>query len=141
MSQLKIEPLGIKDAFVVTGKRFNDERGFFEELYNEGKFQIPITKSWKQVSLAESKTDVLRGLHCSNYAKFVTCTKGEVYDVIVDLRPESPTYMKSAGVWLNADSPDPVCVYVPRRCGHGYYCKRDSLFLYVCIFLLFILGL
>ena len=132
MSQLKIDFLEIKDAFIVTGKRFTDERGFFEELYNESKFSVPITKSWKQVSLAESKTDVLRGMHCSNYAKFVTCVRGEVFDVIVDLRPDSPTFMKWQSVCLNAESADPVCLYVPKRCGHGYYCKKqDSLLLYM----------
>lgn len=131
MSAIKIEQLPIKDAFIVKGKRFLDDRGFFEELYNQSKYSKPITKSWDQVSLASSKADVLRGLHCSNYAKYVTCVKGEVYDVIVDLRPDSPTYLKWTGVWLNADEPDPVSVYVPKRCGHGYYCKRDSLFLYL----------
>ena len=132
MSQLKIDFLDIKDAFIVTGKRFTDERGFFEELYNENKFSVPITKSWRQVSLAESKVDVLRGMHCSNYAKFVTCVRGEVFDVIVDLRPGSPTFMKWQSVCLNADSADPVCLYVPKRCGHGYYCKKaDSLLLYM----------
>lgn len=131
MSNIKIEKLDITDAFIVRGKRFLDDRGFFEELYNESKFEKPITKSWKQVSLASSQPDVLRGLHCSNYAKFVTCVKGEVYDVIVDLRPDSPTFMKWQGVWLNADDTDPAVLYVPKRCGHGYYCKRDSLFLYL----------
>ena len=131
MANIKIEPLNIKDAFIVRGRKFLDDRGFFEELYNESKFYKPITKSWKQVSLAESKTDVLRGLHCSNYAKFVTCVKGEVYDVIVDLRPNSPTYLQWTGVWLDADDNEPVHVYIPKRCGHGYYCKKDSLFLYL----------
>ena len=132
MSQLKIDFLDIKDAFIVTGKKFNDERGFFEELYNESKFPVPITKKWVQASIAESKVDVLRGMHCSNYAKFVTCVKGEVYDVIVDLRPDSPTFMKWQGVSLNSSSPDPVSLYVPKRCGHGYYCKQqDSIMIYL----------
>ena len=132
MSQLKIDFLDIKDAFIATGKKFSDERGFFEELYNESKYSVPITKGWKQANLAESKIDVIRGLHCSNYAKFVTCVKGEVFDVIVDLRPESPTYMKWQGVCLNSSSQDPVALYVPKRCGHGYYCKQqDSLLVYL----------
>jgi dTDP-4-dehydrorhamnose 3,5-epimerase len=132
MSQLKIDFLDIKDAFIVTGRKFSDERGFFEEIYNESKFAVPITKKWRQASIAESKVDVIRGMHCSNYAKFVTCVKGEVYDVIVDLRPDSPTFMKWQGVSLNSSSSDPVSLYVPKRCGHGYYCKQqDSLLVYL----------
>lgn len=131
MTNIKIEPLEISDAFIVRGKRFNDDRGFFQELYNQSKFEKPIADSWRQVSLAESKSNVLRGLHCSNYAKFVQVVKGEVYDVIVDLRPTSPTYLKWQGVWLNADADEPTHLYVPQRCGHGYFCKRESLFLYL----------
>ena len=110
MTGLKIEQMAIKDALVIKGKRFYDERGFFEELYNEAKFEIPITESWKQINLAESKSDTLRGIHCSNHAKFVSCIKGEVYDVIVDLRPDSPTYLKSQGIWLNADDHEHVSI-------------------------------
>ena len=131
MSQLKIDTLEIKDAFIVTGKKFTDERGFFEELYNESKFTVPITKGFTQVSLAESNLDVLRGMHCSNYAKFVTCVRGEVYDVIVDLRPDSPTFLKWQGVTLTSKG-DPVSLYVPKRCGHGYYSKQqDSMLVYL----------
>ncbi len=129
----RIVPLEIKDCFLVYGARYGDSRGYFEELYNESKFETPITQSrWKQVSVAQSKPNVLRGLHCSNYAKYVTCVSGEVYDVVVDLRPDSPTYLKWQGVWLNADdAASPVHLYVPKRCGHGYFCKRESLFLYL----------
>ena len=55
-----------------------------------------------------------------------------MYDVVVDLRPDSPTYLKWCGVWLNADDDaNPVHLYVPKRCGHGYFCKRNSLFVYL----------
>jgi dTDP-4-dehydrorhamnose 3,5-epimerase len=123
----------VQGCFLVYGARYADQRGYFEELYNESKFEKPITESrWKQVSMAKSVPNALRGLHCSNYAKYVTCLRGEVYDVVVDLRPSSPTYLKWQGVWLNADdSENPCHLYVPRRCGHGYFCKRESLFLYM----------
>jgi dTDP-glucose 4,6-dehydratase/dTDP-4-dehydrorhamnose 3,5-epimerase len=128
----KITKLEIADAFLVSGKRFLDERGFFQEIYNETKFEQPITERWKQASLSKSKANVIRGLHCSNYAKFVQCLSGEVYDVIVDLRPDSPTFMKWQGVWLNGDDlENPIHLYVPKRCGHGFFCKKDSLFLYL----------
>ena len=130
MSSLRIVSLEIKDCFLVYGERFSDSRGFFEELYNEAKFERPIAgERWKQVSMAQSKSGVLRGLHCSNYAKYVTCVSGQVYDVVVDLRPDSPTYLKWQGVWLSGE--ESAHLFVPKRCGHGYMCERDSLFLYL----------
>jgi dTDP-4-dehydrorhamnose 3,5-epimerase len=129
----RITPLEVKDSFLVHGARFSDARGYFQEIYNESKFAEPITQSrWKQASVASSVADALRGLHCSNYAKYVTCVGGEVYDVVVDLRPESPTYLKWQGVWLDADdAQNPVHLYIPKRCGHGYYCKRAALLVYL----------
>ena len=131
MSFNQIIELGVKDCFLVYGKRFNDSRGYFEEIYNESKFEKSISSSWKQVSVAQSKAGVLRGLHCSNYAKYVTCLQGQVIDVVVDLRPDSPTYLKYIKVTLDSNLEDPVYLYVPKRCGHGYYCKEDSIFMYL----------
>lgn len=128
---LEIKKLEIQDAFIVKGNRHLDNRGYFEEIYNQTHLEKPITDSWKQVSISYSQQDVLRGMHCSNYAKFVQCLKGEVYDVIVDLRPDSPTFMKWQGVWLNGDSTDQTHLYVPKRCGHGFFAKKDCYFLYL----------
>ena len=126
------QPLKVKDAFVLHGKRHSDHRGSFEEIYNESQFVgAPLTSRWQQVSHAISSSDVLRGLHCSAYAKFITVLKGRVFDVVVDLRPDSPTYLQWDGVWLDADDDVPKRVYIPKRCGHGYYCQRDSIFLYL----------
>jgi dTDP-4-dehydrorhamnose 3,5-epimerase len=130
----QIIPLGIKDCFVVKGaERKSDSLGYIESLYNETEFaSSPITPShWQQVSMAKSVPNVLRGIHCSNYAKYVTCVSGEIYDVIVDLRPDSPTYLKWEGVWLSADNESPVHVHVPKRCGHGYFCKRTAIYVYM----------
>jgi 3,5-epimerase/4-reductase len=132
MASDSIIKLKIEGAFLVTGRRHLDHRGTFEELYNETKFlPHPITDSWRQISIAESHRNVLRGIHCSNFAKYVTCLKGKVYDVIVDLRPDSPTFMEWQGVWLDCESTQPVHLYVPKRCGHAYFSAVDnSLFIY-----------
>ena len=130
MSSQRIEPLEIKDCFLVPGQRLTDSRGFFEEVYNEAKIEKPIAaERWKQVSLAQSKPGALRGMHCSNYAKYVTCVSGQVYDVVVDLRPESPTYLHWQGIWLSGD--ESAHLYVPRRCGHGYMCQQDAMIVYL----------
>jgi dTDP-glucose 4,6-dehydratase/dTDP-4-dehydrorhamnose 3,5-epimerase len=131
MSSACIEHLDIDGAFLIHGEQFHDDRGYFQELYNVKKFPSPITDSWRQVSLSQSKANVLRGIHCSNYAKYVQCIQGEVYDVIVDLRPDSPTFKKWQGIWLSSTANQPVHLYVPKRCGHGFFAKTDCLFLYL----------
>lgn len=132
----QIVPLeNVNGAFIVKGVRHRDQRGFFEEIYNESKFasdaNVFKASAWQQVSLAGSQSNVLRGLHCSNYAKYVQCVRGRVFDVVVDLRPESPTYLKWQGVWLDGDDSAPTHLYVPKRCGHGYFSQAESLFLYL----------
>lgn len=137
MSCVRVTPLeNVNGAFIVKGMRHGDQRGFFEEIYNESKLAPVVsvfkTSAWQQVSLASSQPNVLRGLHCSNYAKYVQCVRGRVFDVVVDLRPESSTYLKWQGVWLDGnDEPEPVHLFVPKRCGHGYFSQVDSLFLYL----------
>ncbi len=84
--------LPIRDASVTTFDRFGDSRGYFNELYNETKYDGSLQKEWKQVSFSSSSKNALRGLHCSPYGKFVTCVRGAFYDVIADLREESPTF-------------------------------------------------
>ena len=73
--------------------------------------------------------NVIRGLHISTYCKLVTCTSGSVYDVVVDLRPDSPTYLQWAGAVLTAENCKEL--YIPPNCGHGFLSlEDDSILLY-----------
>ena len=67
---------------------------------------------------------VLRGIHVSPYAKLLTCVYGAVYDVLVDVRPKSPSYLSWAAVELTEDN----CrqLFIPPNCGHGFYSLSDN---------------
>lgn len=111
-----------------------DRRGSFCKPFSEFQFSEGGIKSHlKEIFFAESKAGVLRGIHFQlgrQQCKIVQCVKGQVYDVIVDLNPLSPTYMKWQGFDLNEDNHK--AVYVPQYCGHSYYVQKDSLVCYMC---------
>ena len=111
-------------AFVVDLESRADDRGFFARAFCQHEF----TERGLQALVAQTniafnfRKGTLRGLHFQfppvAETKLVRCTRGAVYDVIVDLRPESPTYLRQAGVTLTADSHR--AIYVPERFAHGY---------------------
>ena len=104
--------------------RFGDSRGYFNELYNDTKYDKSLVQKWRQVSFSKSARNVMRGLHCSPYGKFITCTRGKFYDVIADFREDSPTFGRWCGVMLTEENQKQV--YVPARCGHGFYTFEDD---------------
>ena len=108
----------VNGAFTVIPQRYQDNRGFFQEGYNSDKYEGKI-KACSQLSFSKSKKNVIRGMHCAQYGKLVQCLQGSVIDYMVDLRPESSTYLKWTSVQLSADSPKQV--YIPPRCGHGIF--------------------
>ena len=95
----------IAGLWLVRGRRFNDERGRFEEVYNErdSPGDIRVDKL-RQISISTSKRDVLRGLHTSPYSKLVNILHGAVYDVVVDFREGSPTFGKWVANILSTES-------------------------------------
>ena len=118
------EPLPVHGASVTTFDRFGDSRGYFNELYNETKYDESLQQDWKQVSFSQSGKHALRGLHCSPYGKFITCTRGAFYDVIADFREGSPTFGRWCGIMLTEHNRKQV--YVPARCGHGFFVFEDN---------------
>jgi len=117
-------PLPIHGASVTTFDRFGDSRGYFNELYNETKYDESLQQDWKQVSFSLSGKHALRGLHCSPYGKFITCVRGSFYDVIADFREGSPTFGRWCGIMLTENNKKQV--YVPARCGHGFFTFEDN---------------
>ena len=116
--------------YIIDPERFPDERGFLARGYSEGEFAArgihrPLVEAI--ISFNERRYTV-RGLHYQRapraQAKLVRCTAGAIYDVVVDLRPDSPTYARWIGVELEAAS----CrmVYVPKQCAHGFLTLRDD---------------
>eukprot|EP00927_Polykrikos_kofoidii_P063687 TRINITY_DN58559_c0_g1_i1.p1 TRINITY_DN58559_c0_g1~~TRINITY_DN58559_c0_g1_i1.p1 ORF type:complete len:211 (-),score=25.51 TRINITY_DN58559_c0_g1_i1:99-731(-) len=112
--------LRVADAFVFMGNgRFEDDRGLYEEI-NLPRSQQSVQQSGYSVS----KCNVVRGLHCSPYGKIVACLAGEMWDVLVDFRPESETYLQWDAVTLSPS--ERTRVFVPPRVGHGYFARMDG---------------
>jgi dTDP-4-dehydrorhamnose 3,5-epimerase len=114
----------IPGVFVIELERRSDERGFFARQWcAEECARAGLNPAVTQINVARSTaTGTLRGVHYQKAphaeVKLVRCTRGSVFDVAVDLRPESPTFCQWFGVELDADSGR--MLYIPEGCGHGY---------------------
>jgi dTDP-4-dehydrorhamnose 3,5-epimerase len=117
-------------AFVIEIERHEDERGFFARAWCEREFaDHGLTTRVVQCNLAYNKEkSTLRGMHFQAApqaeVKLVRCTSGAIYDVIVDLRPESPTFMRWIAVELTAENRR--MLYVPEGFAHGYQTLADG---------------
>jgi dTDP-4-dehydrorhamnose 3,5-epimerase len=120
---MKAEPTIIADCFIVSLDRHDDERGFFVELFRDLGRQ-PWAGPWLQANCSRSGKNVVRGLHVAPYAKLVTCVSGRAYDVVVDLRPSSPSYRKWTAVELSPANARQV--YIPASCGHGFMSLEED---------------
>jgi dTDP-4-dehydrorhamnose 3,5-epimerase len=118
----------IDGCLVIKADKFGDDRGFFMESFNQQKFQeAGISFEVKQINLAKSEKNVLRGLHFQKgdaaQSKLVNVTQGAVRDVVVDIRPNSRTYMQHFTYELT--SPE-VFLLVPKGFAHGYFTLADE---------------
>ena len=128
-------PTTIEGVIVVDCKRYGDERGSFMETYKKPDFVAGgITCEFVQDNQSTSTLGVLRGLHfqiAHPQSKLVRVVEGKVFDVAVDLRPNSPTYGKWEGVVLSAD--DNRQFFIPRGFAHGFYVMTPrATFSYKC---------
>jgi dTDP-4-dehydrorhamnose 3,5-epimerase len=120
----------LKGAFIIDLDRKRDERGFFARAFCQKEFrEHGLQPIIAQANLASNaKKGTLRGMHFqyppAAESKLVRCTRGAILDVIVDLRPESATYLEHVAVELNEDNMR--ALYVPERCAHGYQTLRDN---------------
>lgn len=107
-----------------------DERGFFARTWCQKEFESQgLNSKLVQCNLSFNKRrGTLRGMHyqAAPYAeaKLVRCSKGAIYDVVLDLRPDSPTFKDWIAVVLTADKRN--MVYVPERCAHGFLTVEDE---------------
>jgi dTDP-4-dehydrorhamnose 3,5-epimerase len=124
------EPTPIAGAFVVRLEVRADERGFFARTFCADEFEAAgIATAFVQQSLARStRRGTLRGMHFQREPhgedKFVRCTRGGIFDAIVDLRPSSPSFRRVFTVELDAITGD--ALFVPRGCAHGYQTLEDD---------------
>lgn len=78
--------------------------------------------SMPQITVSRSCKNVIRGLHCSPHHKMVCCPTGKAFDVVVDLRPNSPTFLKWDGAWLDRTTH----IVIPPYCAHGFFAAEDG---------------
>ncbi|MFA1549857.1 dTDP-4-dehydrorhamnose 3,5-epimerase family protein [Actinomadura chokoriensis] len=127
---MKITPLGIEGVWMVEPVPHGDVRGLLVEAYRSDLLARVIGHRLEvsQVTLTVSARDALRGVHFADVpvgqAKYVSCLRGAVLDVIVDVRVGSPTF----GCWeaVRLDPVDRLAVYISEGLGHAYYALEDD---------------
>jgi len=123
-------PIKLAGAFTVTLDRIGDERGFFARAWCRNEFfEHGLASDFVQANVAFSRRKgTLRGMHYQippfEEAKLVRCTRGRIYDVMIDLRQDSPTCMQWHGRVLTARGLD--MIYVPEGFAHGYLTLADE---------------
>ena len=119
----------IEDVILVKTKVFGDNRGFFMESYKKSEFfENGITVEFNQDNHSKSAACVLRGLHYQvapyGQAKLVRCSKGRIYDVAVDIRPNSQTFGKYVKIELSEENKN--MLYIPEGFAHGFVVLSDE---------------
>ena len=132
---MKIVETSLPGVLLIEPRVFGDERGFFYESFNAPRFaEHGLPTEWKQDNHSRSQRDVLRGLHYQlrrPQGKLVTCIRGEVFDVAVDIRTGSPTFGKWMGIHLSGDKPQ--YIWIPPGFAHGFCVLSDVAdFMYKC---------
>jgi dTDP-4-dehydrorhamnose 3,5-epimerase len=135
MGKFKFIETSIEGVYVIEPTVFGDERGYFMETYHEGEFkEAGLDLNFVQDNQSKSTKGVIRGLHfqyTQPQGKLVRVIKGEVFDVAVDLRKNSPTYGKWEGVTLSEENKKQF--YVPEGFAHGFIVLSDEAeFTYKC---------
>ena len=132
---MTIEPTPLAGVVVIRPKVFGDDRGFFFESWNRQQFQdAGIPSDFVQDNHSRSRQGILRGLHYQTeqpQGKLVRVAAGEVFDVVVDLRSDSPTCGQWFGCVLSAENK--AQLWVPPGFAHGFYVLSPYAdFLYKC---------
>ena len=133
MNLIKTE---IQDVWIIEPKVFGDQRGFFFESYSKTRYQeAGIADEFIQDNVSFSKRGILRGLHSqkgpSAQGKLVQVLLGEVYDVVVDIRPHSSSFGKWFGIYLSAENKKQL--WIPPGLAHGFLVtSEEALFSYKC---------
>ena len=127
---IKFTETKLPGAFIIEPEIFRDERGFFARSYSEKEFHdhgISLRLAESHISFNKTRYTI-RGLHFQKaphaQAKLVGCTQGAIFDVIVDLRPDSPTFKQWFGEELTAKNH--LMLYVPAGFAHGYQTLEDK---------------
>lgn len=127
---MDIVPTTLKDALVINLKAYRDHRGFFKETFRAHDFAARVSAiPFVQENISCSVRNALRGLHYDPaMAKLVQVVYGRTYHVIVDLRPDSPTFLKWESFDLSGDHHR--LIYVPAMFANGFYTMSESAYVH-----------
>jgi dTDP-4-dehydrorhamnose 3,5-epimerase len=120
----------LRGAFAIDLERLEDERGFFARTWCQQEAEaVGLKPRWVQCNISFNRVrGTLRGMHYQappyEEAKLIRCTMGSIYDVIIDLRPESATYRQHIGMVLSAQNRK--MLYVPQGFAHGFLTLEDN---------------
>jgi dTDP-4-dehydrorhamnose 3,5-epimerase len=134
---VKVTELAVPDAYVIHPRQFHDDRGVFLEWYQHEALAEAVGHPLRleQANCSVSRRGSLRGLHYADVppsqAKYVTCARGAVLDVVVDIRVGSPTFGRWDAVRL--DEQERTAVYVAEGLGHAFFALTDdATVMYLC---------
>jgi dTDP-4-dehydrorhamnose 3,5-epimerase len=132
---MEIEKTKISGLVIIKNKIFRDNRGCFIEILKESSYLSELNLKFKQINLSVSQKNVLRGLHFQTgdkaQGKLIKVLRGAIFDVVVDIRRDSPTFRQWMSFDLSED--DEKLIYIPAGCAHGFFSKKDdTYFLYAC---------
>jgi|LakMenEpi03Aug12_release.lakeMendotaPanAssembly.Ray.scaffolds.fasta_scaffold71364_6 dTDP-4-dehydrorhamnose 3,5-epimerase len=120
---IKNHILVVAGSFVIDFDRYEDDRGFFQEIFSTHRYS-PEFPEVAQVNISHSNKNVIRGMHVAPFAKLCTCIRGSLWDVVADVRKDSPTFGNYYGVWLTEENKKQL--YVPSGCAHGFFAAEDN---------------
>ena len=132
---MEVVETGLAGLLLIKPKAFGDRRGYFIESYQENRYQSAgMTAHFVQDNISRSQKGVLRGLHLQTehaQDKLVMVSRGQVFDVAVDIRKDSPTFGQSYSAILNDQNHWQL--YIPKGFAHGFYVMEDGTdFFYKC---------
>ena len=134
---MSFTPLKIQGSWVFEPRKFDDDRGSFHEVFKLSQISEVLGRAFevKQVNHSISKAGVIRGIHWADVppgqAKYVSCFRGSIWDVVVDIRVGSPTFGQWDAVDLSAENGK--CVLIEEGLGHVFLAlEDDSVVSYLC---------
>ncbi len=134
IQNFSFKELDLKGAYLIKPFLAYDERGYFLKDYSKEVFEENgIRHDLKEVFYTSSACGVIRAIHFQSIkeqAKLVRCVSGKIFDVIVDLRKDSPTFGEWRGFFLSEENKEQL--FIPQRFGHGYLVIEPSIVSYKC---------
>ena len=128
--EMRFEKLKINDAYIIRLNKIADDRGYFSRAWCQKEFEENgLEKNFVQANISFNKyKGTLRGMHYQMHphqeVKLVRCIKGAIFDVIIDVRSDSPTFGQWVGAELTEENHD--MLYVPKGFAHGFQTLQDN---------------